>query len=150
MAANNKYAALTDWLQQCDKDAIKLTFDELSEIITIPPSAYRDRQSWANCTTQNSTSFQRSWLNAGYRVTGISLQEQWVEFTKGEVTVSPSRQIPMHSRTPTVSLSRQTPLHSRLLLHRVVSAQTAMHQIQVLSANSAVHPEQTEKSLIKI
>ena len=92
MAANNKYAALTDWLQQCDKDAIKLTFDELNEIIMIPPSAYRDRPSWANCTTQNSTSFQRSWLNAGYRVTGISLQEQWVEFTKGEVTVSPSRQ----------------------------------------------------------
>ena len=92
MATNNKYAVLTDWLQQCDKDTIKLTFDELNEIITIPPSACRDRSSWANCTTQNSTSFQRSWLNAGYRVTGISLQEQWVEFTKGEVTVSPSRQ----------------------------------------------------------
>lgn len=91
MAIGSKYAALTEWLLQCGIDTIKLTFSELSDIITIPPSAYRDRPSWANCTTQNSTSFQRSWLNAGYRVTGISLQEQWVEFSKGDVTVSPSR-----------------------------------------------------------
>lgn len=92
MAGRNKYAALTDWLQGCNQNTITLTFDELNGIIAIPPSAYKDRPSWANCTTQNGTSFQRSWLNAGYRVTEISLQEQWVEFTKGDVTVSPSRQ----------------------------------------------------------
>ena len=97
MARRNKYAVLTHWLQQCDKATIKLTFDELNEIITIPPSAYRERPSWANCTTQNSTSFQRSWLNAGYRVTGISLQEQWVEFSKGDATVSPSKQTAMEN-----------------------------------------------------
>lgn len=98
MATRNKYIALTDRLQQCDKDTIKLTFDELNGIIAIPPSAYKDRPSWANCTTQNSTPFQRSWLNAGYRVTRIDLQEQWVEFSKGNVTVSPSRQTAAGSR----------------------------------------------------
>lgn len=92
MAEKNKYTALTNWLQKCGRDTIKLPFDELNNIITIPPSAYRDRPSWANCTTQNSTSFQRSWMNAGYRVASISLLEQWVEFAKSNITINPKRQ----------------------------------------------------------
>ena len=85
--AAKKYTALTDWLQQCGEDIIEFTFAELDTIITIPPSAFRDRPSWANCTTKNSTSFQRSWLNAGYRVIKISLKEQWVIFQKGTMQI---------------------------------------------------------------
>lgn len=92
MAIRNKYAALTSWLQLCNNDTIKLTFDQLNSIISIPEYAYKYSPSWANCTTKNSTSFQRSWLNAGYRVARIRLQERWVEFEKSNTTVIPSRQ----------------------------------------------------------
>ena len=92
MARRSKYADLTDWLQQYGNETVKLALDELNEIITIPAYAYEDRPAWANCTTKNSAPFQRSWLNAGYRVIEIDLQEQWVKFSKGNLTVAPSRQ----------------------------------------------------------
>lgn len=82
MSNRNKYAPLTEWLQQCNQDWIRITFNELNHIVPLPLSVYRDRPSWANCTTHNNTSFQRGWLNAGYRVSNINLQEQWVEFAK--------------------------------------------------------------------
>ncbi len=87
MAGRNKYAALTDYLRQCKKKSIRFTFDELSAIIEIPSSAYYDRSSWANCITKNRTSFQRSWMDAGYRVTDIKVKEKWVVFTKGNVSL---------------------------------------------------------------
>lgn len=91
MGSKGKYTALTNWLQQCHKERIRITFLELNTIIPLPPSAYRDRPSWANCTTKNSTSFQRSWLNAGYCVAQISLVEKWVEFARTDAPKVPSR-----------------------------------------------------------
>ena len=88
MAVGDKYIALTNWLRQSGESRIRFTFDELNDIITIPPSAYNDRPSWANCTTRSCTSFQCGWMNAGYRVVGVSLQERWVEFAKEECAAS--------------------------------------------------------------
>lgn len=82
MAVSSKYAPLTEWLQQCGKDSVRLTFDELNEIITIPNYAYKDRPSWANLT--KPTSFCSGWISAGYLVDTINLQERWVVFRKGE------------------------------------------------------------------
>lgn len=89
MAIGTKYAALTVWLQKCGKDRVKLSFDELNRIITIPQSAYKDRPAWAN--PAKPTSFCSAWLNAGYMVDSISLQEQWVVFRKGEAKARPQR-----------------------------------------------------------
>lgn len=83
MAIGNKYAALTEWLLQCGKESVRLTFAELNEIITIPNYAYNNRPAWAN--TAKPSSFCSGWINAGYVVGSINLQEQWVEFRKGEV-----------------------------------------------------------------
>lgn len=82
MAKGSKYAPLTKWLQQCGKESVRLTFAELNEIITIPNYAYKDRPSWANLTKPSS--FCSGWMNAGYIVGAISMQEQWVEFCRGE------------------------------------------------------------------
>lgn len=82
MAIGSKYAALTEWLLQCNKESVRLTFAELNEIITIPNYAYKGRPSWANLTKPSS--FCSGWINAGYVVGSISLKEQWVEFRKGE------------------------------------------------------------------
>lgn len=87
MAVGSKYAPLTEMLQNCGEDIVRLTFDELNRVITIPSYAYKDRSSWANLT--KPTSFCSSWINAGYHVHAISLQERWVEFrnciTKGRI-----------------------------------------------------------------
>ena len=31
MAIGSKYAPLTEWLQQCGKNSVRLTFDEINE-----------------------------------------------------------------------------------------------------------------------
>lgn len=102
MARISKYAALTAWLQEHNKDTVHLSFDELNDIITLPNSAYVDRPAWANCTTVNATSFQRGWLDAGYKVSAISLTQQWVEFTKADIPVQRStpRETPVVSVAP--------------------------------------------------
>lgn len=42
MAIGSKYTPLTQWLQECGEDSVRLTFDELNTIITIPNYAYKD------------------------------------------------------------------------------------------------------------
>lgn len=83
MAIGEKYAPLGKWLKEHGGDSVKLTFDELNQIIPIPNHAYKNRPSWANLS--NPASFCSSWISAGYVVDSISLEEQWVVFRKGEV-----------------------------------------------------------------
>lgn len=83
MAIGEKYAPLGNWLKEHGGDFVKLTFDELNQIIPIPNHAYKNRPSWANLS--NPASFCSSWISAGYVVDSISLEEQWVVFRKGEV-----------------------------------------------------------------
>lgn len=83
MAIGEKYAPLGNWLKEHGGDFVKLTFDELNQIIPILTHAYKNRPSWANLS--NPASFCSSWISAGYVVDSISLEEQWVVFRKGEV-----------------------------------------------------------------
>lgn len=83
MAIGEKYAPLGNWLKEHGGDFVKLTFDELNQIIPIPNHAYKNRPSWANLS--NPASFCSSWISAGYVVDSINLEEQWVVFRKGEV-----------------------------------------------------------------
>ena len=75
MAIGEKYAPLGNWLKEHGGDSVKLTFDELNQIIPIPNHAYKNRPSWANLS--NPASFCSSWISAGYVVDSISLEEQW-------------------------------------------------------------------------
>lgn len=43
MAVGSKYAALTQWLQDSNNASVRMTFDELNKIITIPNHAYNLR-----------------------------------------------------------------------------------------------------------
>lgn len=74
----NKYLPFTQWLQSCGKETVSLTFEELEQHITIPKAAYVYRSYWAN--PQNPQSFQASWINAGYRVSQVSMQDRTVTF----------------------------------------------------------------------
>lgn len=46
MAIGEKYAPLGNWLKEHGGDSVKLTFDELNQIIPIPNHAYKNRPSW--------------------------------------------------------------------------------------------------------
>ncbi len=83
MAIGKKYSALTRWLLQCGRDTVRLSFDELAQIIPIPDHAYKFRTSWANA--QSPQSFNSSWIFAGYVVDEIDMDQQWVVFTKAGI-----------------------------------------------------------------
>ena len=82
MAVGEKYSSLTAWLNNCGQNSVRLSFEELNEIIPIPKHAYKDRSSWANLS--KPASFCSSWINAGYFVSAISLPYEWVVFSKGQ------------------------------------------------------------------
>ena len=67
MAIGEKYAPLGNWLKEHGGDSVKLTFDELNQIIPIPNHAYKNRPSWANLSSP--ASFCSSWISAGYVLT---------------------------------------------------------------------------------
>lgn len=54
MAIGEKYAPLGNWLKEHGGDFVKLTFDELNQIIPIPNHAYKNRPSWANLSNPAS------------------------------------------------------------------------------------------------
>ena len=51
MAIGEKYAPLGNWLKEHGGDSVKLTFNELNQIIPIPNHAYKNRPSWAYALT---------------------------------------------------------------------------------------------------
>ena len=77
MAIGQKYIKITEWLTNCGKSKVHITFQQLNEISKLPPSAYVARPLWTN----SGQSFSSSWLSANYKVTAISMPQQWVEFT---------------------------------------------------------------------
>ena len=74
MAIGEKYAPLGNWLKEHGGDFVKLTFDELNQIIPIPTHAYKNRPSWANLS--NPASFCSSWISAGYVVDCNGVQRE--------------------------------------------------------------------------
>ena len=99
MARELRYAALTAYLRECNSEKVRLTFDELNAIITIPDYAYRHRPAWGNNTSGTASPFQRGWLDAGYAVFEINFAAEYVVFAKSTMQVS---QTGTHSAVVTV------------------------------------------------
>lgn len=76
-----KYRALTNYLNNSDRDQIKLTFNEIENILgfSLSPSAYNNRANWANSMSQ---SLACSWLKTNYRVVEVNMEKQYVIFKK--------------------------------------------------------------------
>ena len=79
MAVGAKYAPLTRWLKDCGQAEIQLTFSEMDQIVTLPPSAYTNRTLWGN----SGQSFSSGWMGAGYLVGRVDMKAQWVRFRRG-------------------------------------------------------------------
>lgn len=76
-----KYRYLADYLANCQRDIVDLTFDELEEIIKskLPESCRKHRAIWAN---SNSHSIAVAWIAAGYRTTDVNIKEKKVRFER--------------------------------------------------------------------
>ena len=78
---SSKYSPLTNYLVQCGKDELTLTFDEVEQILGFKlPDSLRDyRTNWANSET---LSFPLAWLRAGYKTHDVDMYRGIVNFTK--------------------------------------------------------------------
>ena len=78
---SKKYRLLADYLYNCNKETIKLSYDEIENILgfKLPNSALVHRAFWANTTTH---SIALSWLNVGYETAEVDLKNKYIVFEK--------------------------------------------------------------------
>ena len=81
-----KYEALGTYLSKIKDDAVKLRFEDIERIISaeLPESAKKYRAWWGNDRTHSHA--VRGWMNAGWRVKRVDLNNQIVEFERAEKT----------------------------------------------------------------
>lgn len=93
MKPGTKYYPLYDYLRPLDQDKpVQLTFDEIEAIVgtSLPRSARYGRAWWANSPTSQG----RAWLEAGWLVDAVNIDETWAVFRPARITyrVTPRRQ----------------------------------------------------------
>jgi hypothetical protein len=73
-----KYEPLTTYLNLCKKHKVKLTYNEIEDVLgfDLPPSAMKYKAWWNNNDKRHSHSV--SWCEAGYKTTDIILGESVV------------------------------------------------------------------------
>ena len=78
----SKYAPLASWLRRYPENRVRLSFEEIEQIIEaeLPPSAYQHRHWWANDSVGHVQSKQ--WLDAGWRVGYRNMSANEVTFVR--------------------------------------------------------------------
>ncbi|GAB4536375.1 MAG: hypothetical protein Kow0063_21830 [Anaerolineae bacterium] len=92
MKRGAKYYPLYDYLRPLDQDRpVRLTFDKIETILgdSLPRSAWRSRAWWANSPTSQG----RAWLEAGWLVDAVNIEEAWAVFRPARITyrITPRR-----------------------------------------------------------
>ena len=80
-----KYYPLHEYLRPLDQhEPIRLTFDQIEAIIgaSLPHSARASRAWWANSATPQG----QAWLDAGWLVDAVDLEEAWAVFRPERIT----------------------------------------------------------------
>lgn len=82
MAKGDKYHGITRYLEQCGKDEITLSFEQIKKANDgyLPKSAYTYSAWWANDPKTHTHSY--GWLNAGYKTVQVDMKAQTVKFEK--------------------------------------------------------------------
>ncbi len=78
--SSKKYKNLMKYLVESGKSSIKLTFNMIEDILgeTLPASARRYREFWANTDRPISN----AWQSAGYVVVGVNMLEETIVLEK--------------------------------------------------------------------
>jgi hypothetical protein len=79
-----KYDSLETHLRELPGDSARLTFAEINAILPspLPRSAYEYPPFWSNTTVGSTHVWADAWQRAGWRVTGHSLEQQYVDFRR--------------------------------------------------------------------
>ncbi len=82
MKGGSKYQPLLDYLRRSDQSAVTLTLTEIEAILgnALPDSAYNNRGWWGNRT--RGALQASAWMEAGYLVEAIDLDNQRITFHK--------------------------------------------------------------------
>ncbi|WP_459348954.1 DUF7662 domain-containing protein [Asanoa ferruginea] len=82
----SKYSTLRDWLRSSGRSSVRMSFDELDDLVPggLPPSAYRHVPWWSNESDPASTHSRSrlGWVAAGYRVETVNLTQRHVVFVR--------------------------------------------------------------------
>jgi hypothetical protein len=74
-----KYDALRDYLFRAGAAEVRMSFDEIGDLVGgLPSSAFRHRAWWAN---DRSHVQARAWLDAGREAVEVDLTGKWVRFS---------------------------------------------------------------------
>lgn len=78
---DEKYQKLAEYLKNCRQKEIRLTLDEIQDILGFPldESAYKYREFWKNCTASTKA---YSWMDAGYEIIDTDLNTKTLLFKK--------------------------------------------------------------------
>lgn len=81
MPKGDKYSALIDYLEKCNKKEIKMSFSEIEKVLgfELAHSAYLYPAFWSN-TESHSIAF--GWLDAGYVTQNVDIKARTIEFKK--------------------------------------------------------------------
>jgi hypothetical protein len=83
----SKYATLRDWLRQSGRAKVRMSFDQLDDLVPggLPPSAHRHDAWWNNESGPGSTHSQSrlGWMAAGYHVERVDRDRRYVIFASG-------------------------------------------------------------------
>lgn len=81
MAERSKYAALGKYLTDSGLERVRITYEEMDALCSLPETAHHDRPFWANTWVSARA---KAWLQAGYVVEHVSLGH-YVEFVHDPV-----------------------------------------------------------------
>ena len=78
---DEKYQKLAEYLKNCRQKEIRLTLDEIQDILGfhLDESAYKYREFWKNCTASTKA---YSWMDAGYEIIDTDLNTKTLLFKK--------------------------------------------------------------------
>jgi len=80
-----KYAPFEQYFRDlpASQDEVTLTFERIEQILndSLPPSAYEYREWWAN-QKQGTHVETNAWMDAGWMVEIVNLNEKWVRFVR--------------------------------------------------------------------
>jgi len=97
----SKYAPLNNYLLECSKEQVSMTFLELEQVLgfALPKSAHTYSAWWAN----GGHSHAHAWLNAGYEVERIDIPATTITFSKNGVPAKSQVRSRVRKTTSTIN-----------------------------------------------
>lgn len=92
MKIGSKYYPLYEHLQNCNQEAITLTFSEIEALMgcALPASASKKKNWWSNRDSPSALQ-AFAWVRAGYQVASVDLVQQTVIFKTFQATYTIQR-----------------------------------------------------------